>query len=357
MSNSIDSLIRDASSFIHSEFNLQLRKSQLKPYSPKKWQKFCKVNDFDVNSEGLYVPASYSAYVRTNSPFLTPNIFHELYGHGLFVEHSQIGKKLTEIIQNNGDEKSFMFDEINPQEQLFGIAKHNIHNYEGFAVWLEALLCEETENSKIWQLKKDRLPDDFLSLFEYFQDIEQKLSRFGFISQLGFPKFYDENKVLDAIKRLYTSAFDNIDFIVLYGSQKPQSDIDLFIVSNNSSINYFNGWLDIYELNRQEFNQQSTNLDISVTDPILTGKLIYGDKNYFERLKQKIKNQPITKEAINHNKKETEKQEKYLPHLSDHDKRKNDCLSYIDSFSKNFEQLNLGNKPLTLSNLKQLYAN
>jgi len=175
MSNSLDSLLLDASSFIQSEFNLQLQQSQLKPYYPENWQEFCQVNSFDVNSEGLYVPASYSAYVRTDSPVLVSNIFHEYFGHGLFVEHSQIGKRLIEIIQNSGDERSFMFDEINPQEQPFGIAKHNIHNYEGFAVWLEALLCEETDNSKIWQLKRDRLPDDFVSLFEYFQDAEQRL--------------------------------------------------------------------------------------------------------------------------------------------------------------------------------------
>lgn len=131
---SIDSLLQDASSFIQSEFNLKLQKSRLKPYSLDSWQAFCQANGFDVNSEGLYVPASYSAYVKTDSPVLVSNIFHELYGHGLFVEHSSIGKKLIEIINASGDEQGFMFDEVNPREQVFGIARHNIHNYEGFAV-------------------------------------------------------------------------------------------------------------------------------------------------------------------------------------------------------------------------------
>ena len=35
------------------------------------------------------------------------------------------------------------------------------------------MLCEETDNYKVWQLKRDRLPDDFVSLFEYFEDAEQ----------------------------------------------------------------------------------------------------------------------------------------------------------------------------------------
>lgn len=356
MSKSIESLLTDVSSFVTSDFGFDIEKSKLKPYSLENWHEFCQTNSFDVNSSGIYVPVSHSAYVRTDSHFLTSNIFHELYGHGLFVEHSQIGKRLTEIIQNKSDEKSFMFDDINPQEQIFGIAKHNIHNYEGFAVWLEALLCEKTDNSKVWQLKRERLPNNFVSLFEYFQETEQRLSRFGFMSRLGFPKFYEDDKVLDVVKKLYNSEFNNVDFIILYGSQKPESDIDLFVVSNNSSTNYFNGWLDIYELNREEFNRLSNSLDISITDPLFTGKLIYGDKNYFEQLKKRIKNQPITEESINHNFKEAEKQKEYLPHLSKADKRRVDCLSYIDSFSQNAEQLNLGNKPLTLRNLKQLYA-
>jgi len=161
---SLDSLLEDASSFVTSEFGFDIGQSKLKPYSSENWQEFCQINGFDVNSEGLYVPAFYSAYIIIDSPFLTSNIFHELYDHGLFVEHSQIGKRLIEIIQNSCDEKSFMFDEVNPQKQPFGLAKYNIHNYEGFAVWLEAMLCKETDNSKFWQLKKDRLPDDFVSL-------------------------------------------------------------------------------------------------------------------------------------------------------------------------------------------------
>lgn len=352
----LDSLLLDASSFVTFEFGFDIKKSKLKPYSRESWQEFCQVNGFDVNSEGLYVPASYSAYVQTDSPCLISNIFHELYGHGLFVEHSQIGKKITDIIQNKGDEKSFMLDEINSQTQMFGIAKQNIHNYEGFSVWLEALLCEETDNSKVWQLKRKRLPDDFVSLFEYFQDAEQKFTRFGLMSQLGFPKFYDDDNVLEVVKRLYGSTFENIDFAVLYGSKKPESDIDLFIVSNNQSTNYFNGWLDIYELHREEFNKKSLNLDISVTDPLFSGKLIYGNINFFEGVKQKIQNRSITQEAITHNSTEAEKQKEYLPQFSETDKRRQNCLSYIESFSHNAEQLSLGNKSLTLRNIQQLYA-
>ena len=353
---SLDSLLQDASYFIASEFGFDIELSKLKPYSPENWQEFCQTNDFDLNSSGIYVPVSYSAYVRIDSSFLTSNIFHELYGHGLFVEHSQIGKKLTEIIQNNGDEKSFMFDEINPQEQTFGIARQNIHNYEGFAVWLEALLCKETNNSKVWNAKKNALREDYAQLFEFFEDVESKLSRFGLISQMGFPKHYDENKVLDVLKKLYGSAFDNVDFVILYGSQKPESDIDLCVVSNKPSNQYFNGWLDIAELNRDDFENRMNNLDIALTDAIFSGRLIFGDENIFNHYKRTILNKPISQEMIEYNKRKSNLQKKYLSGYQDDARMRNLCLSYMDSFSQNAEQLSLGNKSLTLENLQQLYA-
>ena len=68
MSKSIDSLLLDASSFVSSEFGFDIEQSKLKPYSLENWQEFCQVNGFDINSDGLYVPASYSAYVKTDSP-------------------------------------------------------------------------------------------------------------------------------------------------------------------------------------------------------------------------------------------------------------------------------------------------
>lgn len=353
---SLDSLLNDASSFVSSEFGFDIKQSKFKPYSPDNWQEFCQVNGFELNSSGIYIPASFSAYVRSDSPFLTSNILHELYGHGLFVEHSQIGKKLTEIINANGDEKRFMFGEVKPREQTFGLTKYNIHNYEGFAVWLEALLCRETGNSKVWNTKKNGLRDDYIQLSEFFENAETQLSRFGLISQMGFPKHYNDEKVLDVVKRLYGYRFGNVDFVVLYGSQKSESDIDLCIVSSNPSNQYFNGWLDIAELNREDFQNRRDNLDIALTDVMFSGKLIYGDENQFVQDKQKVMDMPISKNMIKYNQMKSNLQQDYLLSYEDDNRMKKLCLSYIQSFSQNAKQLSLGNKPLTLANLKQLYA-
>ena len=351
MLNNLGLIIKEASNFISSEFNLKIQKSKLKVYSNEDWKKFCQVNGFEVNGGGLYVPQSYIAYVNECNPVLVSNIFHELFSHGLFCEHSQIGKKLVDLIQEDKNSKGFLCDDIDSRIQPLGLTNKNIENYEGFAFWLEALLCKETNYKKIWESKKERLPEEDVALFEYFKDSEKKLTRFGFMSQLGFPKEYTNGKIIDVLNHFYNHNFVNINFIVLYGSKKPEKDIDLFIVSNNPSQDYFNGWLDIYELNMEEFRQRLGNFDISVTDPLFSGTLIYGDKSYFKQMKQKIKNQPITQESIEYNIKQAEQQKEYLPSFNSFPRERKSCLSYIKSFSRNAEELQKGNKALTLKNL------
>ena len=355
--SSLNSLLLEASSFISSEFNIEIQRSKFKPYSSKNWQQFCQINGFEKLAGGLYIPQSFSAYVNAESPFLIPNTFHEYFGHGLFCEHSQLGNQLVKIVQNDKDGNKFLHDEIDPQTQPLGLCRQNIGNYEGFAVWLEALLCDELGEQKIWETKKVGIPKFYQSLHEHFQDAEQKLTRFGLMAQMGFPKYYSGDDIVNTLKHLYgTDKFSNIDFIILYGSQKPESDIDLCVVSTNQSTQYFNGWLDLAELNREDFRQRLEHLDIALTDAMFSGELIYGDNNHFAQLQQKVFDAPITKETIEYNLKKVQYQKEYLSHYKDNPRLRNLCLSYIGSFSQNAEHLQRGNKPLTLKNIKQLYA-
>jgi len=354
--SSLESLFLEASSFVSSEFNLQIQQSQLKPYSPENWQQFCQTNSFDQSAGGLYVPQSLSAYVNTGSAFLIPNAFHEYFGHGLFCEHSQLGQKLVEIVQNDGDGNKYLHDEIDPLIQPLGLCRQNIGNYEGFAVWMEALLSKKLGEKRIWETKEAGIPKFYQSLYEHFQDAEQKLTLFGFMAQLGFPKHHSSQQVVDVLKHLYgAEKFAHIDFIILYGSKRPESDIDLCVVSTNPSAQHFNGWLDIAELNREDFQQRLQNLDIALTDAMFSGELIYGDKNHFTQLKQRVLDNPITKESVGYNITKAQFQRDYLPNYEDNPRMKKLCLSYVESFSQNAEMLQRGNKPLTLQNLKQMY--
>lgn len=340
----INELLYDANDFVKSEFGLDLSKSVLKYYSTSDWDNFCDLNGFDKTASGLYVPKSYTAYVKPSS-FIESNVFHEFYGHGLFCEYSILGKEVVK-----SESKDFLYSKTNP---YFGLTNMNILDYEGFAMWMESILCKETDNEKIWNKKRDIMSNDNVKLLEYFQSCEDKLSRYGFMAQMGFPKQHDVEKIVDVIKRLYAIEFSNIESIISYGSKKPYSDMDLFIVSNNPTRTYFNGWLDIYELNTKDFEYLKNHLDISVTDPIFTGTKIYG--NDIELYQRSILNQSITKEAIEHNTLRSTQQFEAIKTLTDPRLIKNSS-SYAKTYELNAKELSQGRKILTLKDLEKKYT-
>jgi hypothetical protein len=140
--------------------------------------------------------------------------------------------------------------------------------------------------------------------------------------------------------------------ILSYGSKKPYSDIDIFIVSNNPSRNYFNGWLDIYELNVKDFEYLKNNLDISITDPISTGTQIYGTT--LEKHQNNILNQPITSEAINHNILRSIQQKEALNKTTDARLIKI-ATGYAKTYELNAKELAQGNKILMLTEIMNKY--
>jgi hypothetical protein len=169
------------------------------------------------------------------------------------------------------------------------------------------------------------------------------------MAQMGFPKHYTSQTLAPIVSRLYG---DSLHFAVLYGSQKPKSDIDLFIVSNNTSRNYYTGWLDIYELHKDDFLHQLTHLDMSVLDPLFSGTLIMGDTDLFTQSKQFFHSKAIDSSVIDY----------YISEISqlssfqslDSITEKNRC-SYLESFKKNLNLLQQGKKISTYNELSSLY--
>ncbi|MCA9478034.1 MAG: hypothetical protein KC535_02710 [Nanoarchaeota archaeon] len=347
----LDDYLQEAGNYIWSEFKLDLSKTKLKLYSEKNWRTFCEKNQFEKDAQGIYVPAGYSAYVRTDSPFLLSNIFHEYFGHGLFMEHSKMGLDLIDVIRQKGDEKSYLFGEKDPQVPSEGFFSKRIYDYEGFAYWLESHLDSQTGNKRLWDHKKILMDPLYRHVQEQFEEIYSQLPRLNFFGQLGFPKYYSSQDILDTVQYLYKDSFEHIEFIVLYGSQKPSSDIDLFICSDNESRNLVNGWLDIYELKKSDFEHKKKLLDLSVTDPLFSGTVIYDQNNLVEKSKREILSETITHSHIIHNARRSEEQKGFLDLCTSERDRKL-TASYTRSFKLNAEQLGLGNKPLTLSNLR-----
>jgi hypothetical protein len=131
----LEEIVCSGAKFILDEFGLPMPDAKLNYYSDKSWKKFCELNEFTSESEGMYIPSASTAYVR-DSPYMESNVFHEIFGHGLFCDYAIPGKILVEV-SKKGCTKEFMQAK---SDTRFNITGHNITDYEGFALWMESVL-------------------------------------------------------------------------------------------------------------------------------------------------------------------------------------------------------------------------
>jgi len=363
----IQNLILESEKILLSEFRIKPKKSTYIIHSD--WNEFVKNSGSHLDSHGVYLPRSLSAHLRKSSEFLPVNLLHEYFGHGLFCEYAIPGQKIVSLEQalvetekemlNVSElpvQQKFQVDETNihfqkykeQREQLQQFFSQNIHNYEGFAMWIEYFLSKASNQESLFKQKMDELVHpDYKKLFEKFQIFSEQNGNFAFIAQLGFPKYYDDNTITDTLRRIYKEDFNSINLAIIYGSQKPYSDIDLFIVSNKIQSCY-NNWIDIYARNSKEFKRDLENLSIAVTDPLFSGRTIIGERRYQEQLKQQVLRQPINQEAIKYNMQQSKEQGRIALMYPEYSKERRIAQSYQESFRRNAEELQQSNKILTL---------
>lgn len=324
------SFLVEAEQFVQSHFSFGLKNTSLKILSETDWSTFCTNNNFDHRADGLFLPPSLTAYVRQESPTFISDTFHELFGHGLFCEQSSLSP-------------------LRQSSDLQGLFVEPLLNYEGFAVWIEKYLCKETDNQSIWLKKEKSLPKWYLQALDACEEFIQQYSEFEFTAQMGFPKMYSVETLQTVLKNIYGPRLQGVDFAIHYGSANPESDINLFVVSSNPSQNYFNGWLDIYEVNRYDFITWANNLDLSVTDPLFSGSMIYGDVRYVQKLKDELTRKPIDSEVLSFYETEIQKLHSSIPKDARTQKYKE---SYLKSYTAQLEQLIQGNKYFTFKDLQ-----
>lgn len=324
--NNLATLLQKGTHFMQEKLGVYPIESELAFYSNQQFEEFTQLNNFEKNSTGIYVPKAKKSYINAESKYSIPTLFHEHFGHGTYCEHS--------LIMNP--------DFGTMDESKLGIFSQSTQNYEGFAMWVEYLLSREFGFENLFQEKLLSLPQMYLDLLSVTQQFEQKMGRFVFLSTLGFPKCYSSQDLIDVFETLFDINLTGIDFLILNGSKKPYSDIDIFMVSDYSYVNHDMGWLDIYGRGKDEFKQHIKQLDFSTTQRVLTGELLHGDKREFERIKNQIKTQEITQEAIDHNYNMAEELEKHSK------KRKNKTAQTYRIAAKKMER---GEKVLKLESI------
>lgn len=300
---------------------------------------------YELVDNALYLPKEKKAFVNKNNCFFS--LASDYFGRATFCEHSTIGKKMAELEGN--ELETFMQDKGDAILPLLPF--QNKEKYDGFASWIETLVSEKLNMKKTNErTQKEKL------ILDYFKDVDKTYGRFAFMCELGFPKDpHDSEKIINTLNKMGYKIKDD-DMVVVYGSRKPESDIDLFIVSeieNNKDhfIDYL-GWLDIFQVNKNSLHKYIKSLDYSVTDALITGELLQGSKKNFETIKKQIIEQPITKEAIEYNLKCANKYKNDFHDNFSFNKRNEDLRkSNIKNYITNAMEMKKGNKPLTYKNL------
>ena len=267
------------------------------------WDKMFGQVDEDINTKfdiGRYIPKTNTAYILEDSGWENTTLYHETFGHGWFFE------------------KSLLVKDKNPED----VARNNYALIEGFALWVEQYLSSHNNSVTEFREKQEFFYTEHNNnLLKQMNDLENKVGFLGVLAYAGMPRMINEERMLQTLRQIYGyDEINNSELIMLYGSKKPHSDVDLFIVNDNIK-SFNNDWLDVYAMPREEFVQRLNLLDVSVTDPIYSGVPLIGEDKV-PRIKNLLENKEITNDVINFNYQQSKIQEEFLQqNLSERDRK------------------------------------
>jgi len=289
------------------------------------WTEFTGRHTIDPRAAGAYLPETFSAAIDMQAPFADVTTLHEYYGHGLFVEHTDLGKRL----RTNPT--------MTPRER--GL-------YEGIAMLLEEAFAEGLGFGDRFAAKMEGMRQEVVAVFDHYRARAERHGLQYLLYAAGFPKIYDEERALRLLRLNFPGDWRDVDFALLYGSRKPHSDIDYLVVSRGKSVQRVDDVLDIAVVNQQEFLERLSWLDIAATDPLFTGTPIYGDVARIKTLKRKALNTPITPRLISRHVAAGEEQRR-IASRDGHGLNRATAASYASSYLAATFLMRQGKKVLT----------
>ena len=354
----LSNLVFEASNHYQRLLSIKLRRTKLCVLKKDDWENLCERLNLYIGSEGIFLSRNLTAYLLGDSKFLHLNLFHEYFGHGLFFEYTKQGKLIEKLEKRllkeemkNFKGKQFTWEELlkfreqNPNFKLLQKLRNDFL-YEIFAIWTEYYLSEIFNMKTKFEQKYNQIPKEVKDGLEQLINFQKNYGDLALFYHIGFPKYYDNGRIRNLLKNIFKDKITSAKLVILYGSRKPYSDIDLFVVSDEIK-DFKNDWLDIYSLTPKEFEYSVSMFRISVTDPLLTGELIMGDKNYFEQKKRQLQEQPITQEAIYYNLRKSKEQKILAAQFPSNSKEYQIGMSYVQTYLKNALALKQGKKVLT----------
>lgn len=143
------------------------------------WNRICQDRDKDINHvDAFYIIRTLTANMKIESHYLQMNYYHEFFGHGGFVEHSQIGQRMQDY-ENELDcieSGSKQIKRGTKQYDNYTVLLNEYDNYccktfnifEGYAYWLEHYITKENGLSEMSDIKKRFLEPNILELIVRF---------------------------------------------------------------------------------------------------------------------------------------------------------------------------------------------
>jgi hypothetical protein len=298
--------IQKAESILEDKFGIKLERSKLIYHTD--WSSFTKENFLHPSSDSVFFPKDLTAHVpNQNLEKILPLVYHELEGHGNYCEHTLHGRKLVEdekiFSQSEGEDKlkfarecSAYFQSIKPY-------------FEGFAIWMEEFLLKNVEREDLWIERREKskfMPLDnqhsYFDAYSILKSFEDKKGTYELWYTIGFPKKFDKKTIISIAKEKLRERFNDLEFLIVEGSKKPYSDIDLCAILKNGvkTDDYKHSRnIDFVQYNLSDFEKHLNSFEVFATEPVFTGELVMGDESKFKNLKNITQNNVPSNETCN----------------------------------------------------------
>ncbi len=354
--------IIDASvSFYQNLLGYKPEQTSLQQIPESQWNEFTIQRGLNLNSSGIYLPRNQTAIIQEENPL---SLFHEYFGHGLYCEQNLTGRKLVDLERRLLEEEKqefsnsrFSLEDLQKfryqnqtSQELENFRQENLGRYELFAIWTEYLLSGENNLREDFERKYDSLSEQEKEAVDSVINFSESYGNLATFYAQGMARRTTPERVSVLIKDLCREKLSSIRFGVLFGSKEEFSDVDIYLVSDEIEP-FSSDWIDTRVHNVSRFEEGIINFDLRVIDPLFSGEFFFGDGNYLEKQKQRLREQPITEGAIKYN---FQKSEDYKDLRRDDFKlcdRVENHLSYSKTYLANALALKEGKRLFTKEDL------